>query len=158
MDNIIDKINEALTAKFQEEELKDCFLLDVGIHGKKVQVFVDSDPGIKFWQCQKLSRAVEAYLDESQVLGEEYTLEVSSPGVDRPLQEYRQYPRNIGRTLDLTLEDGNVISGKMEALTEEEITLKVQGAKKGQFKTKVIPFEAVTSAIVQVSFKKKKKK
>lgn len=156
MDNIIDKISEVLQAKFQEEELSDCFLLDTLINNKKVEVYVDSDSGVKFWQCQKLSRAVEAYLDESQVLGEDYTLEVSSPGVDKPLKLYRQFPRNVGRTLDISLQDGNQLTGKMEAITEEEITLKVQGAKKGQFKTKIVPFEDVKSALVQVSFKKKK--
>lgn len=157
MDNIIDKISEALQAKFQEEELSDCFWLDTLINNKKVEVYVDSDSGVKFWQCQKLSRAVEAYLDESLILGEEYTLEVSSPGVDKPLKLYRQFPRNVGRTLDISLQDGNQITGKMEAITEEEITLKVQGAKKGQFKTKIVPFADVKSALVQVSFKKKKK-
>lgn len=156
MDNIIDKISEVLQAKFQEEELSDCFLLDTLINNKKVEVYVDSDSGVKFWQCQKLSRAVEAYLDESQVLGEDYTLEVSSPGVDKPLKLYRQFPRNVGRTLDISLQDGNQLTGKIEAITEEEITLKVQGAKKGQFKTKIVPFEDVKSALVQVSFKKKK--
>ena len=157
MDNIIDNIKETLAASYkEEEELSDCFTLNVFIHGKKVEIFCDSDKGIKFWQCQKLSRKVEAYLDESQVLGEAYTIEVSSPGVDKPLKLYRQFPRNIGRTLVVTFHDESKVEAKMEAITEEEITLKVPGAKKGMFKTQSFPFDTIKSAVVQVSFKKKK--
>jgi len=156
VDNIIDRIRETLEKGFKEEDLSDCFALDILITGNKVEVYVDSDSGIKFWQCQKLSRAVEAYLDESQVLGEAYTIEVSSPGVDKPLKLFRQFPRNIGRTLKVTFEDNSVVEAKMEAVSEEELTLKVPGAKKGMFKTKTFPFETIKSAVVQVSFKKKK--
>lgn len=155
--NIETQIRRIAKERFLEEDLSDCFILDILIKDKKVEVYVDTDDGVKFWQCQKLSRAIEAYLDESQILGETYTIEVSSPGVDKPLSEYRQYPRNIGRTLELTLEDDSQIIGKMTELTEEQITLKVQGAKKGQFKTQLVPFSEVKSAIVQISFKKKKK-
>jgi len=157
VDNIIDNIKEILAAAYkEEEELSDCFTLNVLIHGKKVEIFSDSDTGIKFWQCQKLSRKVEAYLDESQVLGEDYTIEVSSPGVDKPLQLFRQFPRNVGRTLVVTFEDESKLEAKMEAVTEEEITLKVPGPKKGMFKSKTFPFDTIRSAVVQVSFKKKK--
>jgi len=159
---INEKLKEEITKvseiRFQEEDLADCFILDIILKDKKVEVFADTDDGIKFWQCQKLSRAIEAYLDESQVLGEEYTIEVSSPGVDRPLKLYRQYPRNLDRQLEITLDDDKIVTGKMTAVTEEEITLKVPGAKKGMFKTQVVPFESVKSTMVLVSFKKKKKK
>jgi len=156
VDNTIDKIKEALEAKFKEEEFLDCFLLDININGKKVEIYADSDTGIKFWQCQKLSRAVEAYLDESLALGDDYLLEVSSPGVDKPLTLYRQYPRNVGRTLDLTLTEDRKVIGKLVSVTEEELELKVPGAKKGMFKTMTVSFDEVVSTLVQVSFKKKK--
>ena len=157
-DNIKEKIQQIADERFKEEDLSDCFILDIILKDKRVEVYADADQGIKFSQCQKLSRAIEAYLDESQVIGEEYTIEVSSPGVDRPLQLYRQYPRNLDRELEVTLADDTVVTGKMTEVTEEQITLKVQGAKKGMFKLQIVPFEEVKSTRVLVSFKKKKKK
>lgn len=157
MDNITDKIKEVSEERFKETDLSDAFILDIIIKDKKVEVFVDTDEGIKFWQCQKLSRAIEAYLDESQSLGEAYTLEVSSPGVDKPLKLFRQFPRNVGRNLELTLPEGREVSGKLMELDGNDLVMRVQGAKKGQFKQEVIPFDTIQKAIVQVSFKKKKK-
>jgi len=98
-------------------------------------------------------------LDESGALGEDYLLEVSSPGIDKPLQLQRQYPRNIGRTLQLELDEGEIKEGKLLEIAEDgALLMKVKGVKKGQFKEELIPFEAVKSALVLVSFKKKKKK
>ncbi len=154
--NVIAKIQAVAEERFKEADLEDCFLLDILISGSKVEVYIDSDPGVKFWQCQKLSRAIEAYLDETEDLGDAYLLEVSSPGVDKPLKLYRQFPRNIGRDLDLTLTEDRKVTGRLEELTEKELTLRVPGAKKGMFKKLVVPFSEVVAAIVQVSFKKKK--
>jgi len=157
VENIIENIRKVALERFKETDLEDCFILDIVIKDKKVEVYVDTDSGIKFWQCQKLSRAVEEYLDESQALGEAYTLEVSSPGIDVPLKLFRQYPRNIGRNLDLTLLEGKEMTGKLMEINGEELTMRVQGAKKGMFKTAIVPFDNIVKALVQVSFKKKKK-
>ena len=79
-----EQITKIAKERFESEDLQDCFLLAIEQNGKKLEVYVDTDEGIKFWQCQKLSRAIEEHLDESGVLGEDYTLEVSSPGIDSP--------------------------------------------------------------------------
>lgn len=156
MDNITKEIIEKSEERFKESDLQDCFITDIQINGKKVEVYIDTDDGVKFWQCQKLSRAIEAYLDESQVLGEAYTLEVSSPGIDRSLSLFRQYPRNIGRNFDLILAEDRQVTGKLVEINDRDFTFKLQGAKKGQFKTEIIPFDTIKEAIVKVSFKKKK--
>ncbi len=158
MQYIKDNILQAAESMFESENWTDCFILDVILKDGRVEIYADTDDGIKFWQCQKLSRGIEAYLDESQVLGEKYTLEVSSPGVDKPLQLYRQYPRNVGRQLKVNLEDGSIMEGTLLTVSEEKLELKVPGAKKGMFKTKEVDFSEVQSAQVLVSFKKKKKK
>ena len=151
-------IEKIAKERFKEEDLQDCFLLSIQQTGKKLEVYIDTDEGVKFWQCQKLSRAIEEYLDESGILGEDYTLEVSSPGIDKPLQLQRQYPRNIGRELEITLnEEEAVVTGKLLEVTEEGILVKAKGAKKGQFKEKTIAFTDISSTKVLVSFKKKKK-
>ncbi len=151
-------ITKIAKERFKEEDLSDCFLLSIEQNAKKLEVYVDSDDGVKFWQCQKLSRAIEEYLDESQALGEDYTLEVSSPGIDKPLQLQRQYPRNIGRELEVTLkEEEAMVTGKLLEVDEEGILIKAKGAKKGQFKEKRIAFSDIIATRVLVSFKKKKK-
>ena len=88
MEGIKEKIQQAAEQSMQEGDLADCFILDISIKEKRVEVYADTDEGIKFWQCQKMSRAIESYLDESLILGEAYTLEVSSPGVDKPPVSY----------------------------------------------------------------------
>ena len=158
MQHIKDNILQAADKVFETEKWTDCFILDILLNDKKVEIYADTDEGIKFWQCQKLSRGIEAYLDESQVLGEKYTLEVSSPGVDKPLQLYRQYPRNIGRQLKVSLTDDSIMEGTLLTVNEEKLELKVKGAKKGMFKTKEVLFSDIQSAKVLVSFKKNKKK
>jgi len=153
--SIKEKIQSVSEERIKEEDLADCFLLDIIINGSKLEVYADSDEGIKFWQCQKLSRAIEAYLDESLVLGEQYTIEVSSPGTDKPLKLKRQYPRNIGRKLQVKVKEVEVpLEGKLLEVGEDDIKLKVAGFKKGMFKEKTIMFDDIESTMVLISFKK----
>ena len=67
MQHIKDNILQAADKVFETEKWTDCFILDIILNDKKVEIYADTDEGIKFWQCQKLSRGIEAYLDESQV-------------------------------------------------------------------------------------------
>ncbi len=61
------------------------------------QIFVDTDEGITIAQCAEISRELGAELDRQSVINEPYELEVSSPGIDKPLKLLRQYKKNIGR-------------------------------------------------------------
>lgn len=155
MVSIIEKIGEIAEVQFKEAELNGCFLIEVIQNGKKLEVYIDSDEGVKFRQCQKFSRAIESYLDTELILGEDYTLEVSSPGVDRPLKFKRQYPRHLGRKLEITLAEEKMVTGKFMEFEDDELTIRVQGAKKGQFKKMKIKFEEIVEAKVLVSFSKK---
>ena len=108
---MVDKIIEIVENHFAEDPaFADCFVVDVKQTNTKLDVFIDSDSSMTFEKCQKTSRIVEAYLDEEQPLGEKYTLNVSSPGVDRPLKFKRQYVKNKGRTLEVTTNEGEVIA------------------------------------------------
>jgi len=76
------KVRKLLTEKFAEEEFADCFLVATELSKKnKLEIFVDSDSGMTFDKCRKLSRYLEEFIDEEQWLGQKYTLEVSSPGM-----------------------------------------------------------------------------
>ena len=83
-------IPQLLAEKFQESEFDDFFLVDLklGINNK-LEVFVDSDSQVTFEKCRKISRFLEEHLDQEGWLGDRYVLEVSSPGVGRPLKFLR---------------------------------------------------------------------
>lgn len=153
------KIASLLDEKFQEEGFTDCFLIEVKLHaGNKLEVFIDSDTGITFEKCQKISRYLEPHLDEERWLGDDYVLEVSSPGISRPLKLRRQYPRNIGRQVEASLRDGSKKEGLLLAVNDEGITIeeKMRVKEGKRRKTLVIqtkiPFEDIKKTVVKISF------
>lgn len=155
----IKKIEALLAEKFQEEGFTDCFLVDMNLSASnKLEVFVDSDSGITFKKCQQISRFLEKPIDEEGWLGEKYTLEVSSPGISRPLKFPRQYPKNIGRKLEVKLLEGAKKTGtltKVEPpliILEEKIRVKEGKKKVNKIVQHEIPFESIKQARVKVSF------
>ena len=102
------------------------------------------------------ARAVSTALDEADPMGESpYTLEVSSPGVERPLTEPRHLRRNVGRVVQLTLVDGGVATGRVLSVEDDDaLVLLLNGAKKGMPATKqrVIAWADVVQGVVQVEF------
>lgn len=153
------RIKELLEKKFEDPEFEDCFIVEVRLDNKKLNVFVDSDTNITFEKCRKLSRYLESYIDENGWLGEKYILEVSSPGIGRPLKFARQYQKNVGRKLEVKHND-EVVTGTLTKVAEDKIVLenKVR-IKEGKRKKTVvqeteIPLDEISSAIVQITFKK----
>lgn len=155
------KIETLLNTKFAEDEnFQDCFVVEIILHEhNKLDVFVDSDSGMTFQKCQKLSRYLEKYLDEEQWIGEKYILEVSSPGISRPLVLKRQYQKNIGRKMEVSLIEGDKQTGTLTSVTEEQIVLEEKvRIKEGKKKKTVlqqteIPYENIKKAIVKITFK-----
>ena len=102
------------------------------------------------------ARAVSTALDEADPMGESpYTLEVSSPGVERPLTEPRHLRRNVGRVVQLTLVDGGVATGRVLSVQDDDaLVLLLNGAKKGMPATRqrVIAWADVVQGVVQVEF------
>jgi len=153
------KIEALIKEKFKEEGFEDCFLVDINRPegSSKLEIFVDADSGIDYKKCQRLSRHLEAYIDESQWLGEKYTLEVSSPGIGRPLKFNRQYKKNIGRKVAVKL-DGGTEEGVLIEVTETEIVLqrKVR-VKEGKKKVNkvlsiLILFDDIKETKVKITF------
>lgn len=150
------KIEALLEEKFREDAFSDCFLVELKLHANnKLEIFLDSDFGITFEKCQKTSRYLEAHLDENRWLGEKYVLEVSSPGVGRPLKMQRQYPKNIGRTLEVKLEDGETRNGTLKEVGETGIVLeeKVRVKEGKRNKTEIVETEISFGSIAQAKVK-----
>ena len=136
------------------------FIVDIQITGTKLQtkvvILLDSDAGISINECGEISRSLGNDIEEANLFEEAYHLEVSSPGTDFPLSSARQYKKNIGRNLKVKLKDDSEKIGKLESLTDQNITLieEVKKKKKDQItEPLVIPFEQIQQAKVQISFK-----
>ena len=116
-----------------------------------LRVLVDSDHGVTLDEVAVASRAVSDALDASDVLGDEpYTLEVSSPGVDRPLTEPRHWRRSVSRLVALTLRDGREITGRILSATDDDVELEVN--TKGRISRTTVALADVAKAVVQVEF------
>lgn len=156
-------MEEHITGMLEEmfaasEDFTDCFVVDVNQSNTKLEIFVDSDSAMDFRKCQRISRFVESYLDEEKPLGESYTLNVSSPGVDRPLKFHRQYVKNVGRNLEVTTNDGEKHAGKMTAAADDHLVLeakvRIQDGKRKKTVVQETPiaYADIKKSIVKISF------
>ncbi|WP_233555512.1 ribosome maturation factor RimP [Pontibacter oryzae] len=156
----------ALTAKTIREMAEaslpdsDLFIVDVAVSDSavrpKITVLADGEQGITIDQCATISRRINKRIEETE--GEEvsYVLEVSSPGVDFPLTQPKQFKRNTGRNLKLKMQDGTEKTGKLEEVTETGLNLMEEVKQKGKKATYVpvqIPFGDIVKANVVISFK-----
>ncbi len=132
-------------------ELEDVELRTVG-RRLVVRVLVDSDHGVTLDEVAVASRAVSDELDTSNVLGDEpYTLEVSSPGVDRPLTLPRHWRRNVGRLVSVTVTDGRETTGRLLSVTDDT-TVELEVNTKGRISRTTVSLADVRKAVVQVEF------
>ncbi len=144
-----------------EEKLKgsDQFVLEVKELPKaRIQVFLDSDSQLTIARCAEISRYLEAHLEEEGLVPEHYNLEVSSPGVDRPLQLKRQYVKNKGRKLEIKTKTGETKKGILKDVKEEGIVLEKEKKEKKKTKEQTgteeqIDFDQIERAKVLISFK-----
>jgi ribosome maturation factor RimP len=99
------------------------------------------------------TRVVGDTLDRLDLMGERpYTLEVSSPGVGRPLTGYAALRRNVGRLVTLSVADGAALTGRMLAVTPDEVTVETPATRKQPAQRQVVPMVRVRSGAVQVEF------
>jgi ribosome maturation factor RimP len=136
------------------------FLVEVVVTGHatklKIRVLVDGDQGVDIDYCAKLSRGIANIIEEEQLIDDAYILEVSSPGIDYPLQNVRQYQKNIGRSIKVTPIEGKERKGVLKEVAQDAILLleeiKEKGKKNVEEEVK-IPFTEINKTQVLVSFK-----
>jgi ribosome maturation factor RimP len=136
------------------------FVVEVKMEEKagstRLLILIDADQGITIDACATVSRKVAEELEAMDLIGQAYILEVSSPGLDYPLTSVRQYLKNLGRELKVSLVSGEDIQGKLMQAGDSELQLLVKKKEKGKKATEeevTIPFETIKKSIVQVSFK-----
>ena len=131
-------------------ELEDIELRTVG-RRLVLRVLVDSDRGVTLDEVAAASQSVSDVLDSSDALGDEqYTLEVSSPGVDRPLTEPRHWRRSTGRLVAVTLRSGPPVTGRVVEVSDDAVALEV--ADRGRTSRTRVALSDVARAVVQVEF------
>lgn len=124
------KITQWLEEKFMQEP--EYFLVDVKVQGKKVAVFLEGDNGIAIDKCVEYSRYLERHLDGENLLGDNYVLEVSSPGTENPFRLLRQYKKYIGKEVSVVKFDGIRLDGVLRSADEQRVTVETQMRVKGK--------------------------
>lgn len=130
-------------------------LIDLEIKGTArtplIRVFVDVPGGIKIGECVRLSRLIEEAIDIENLIPGNYRLEVSSPGIDRPLKTPRDFERNIGRLVEiryaLSEDESRVERGDIVAVQEGAVVILTE---KKQSRT--IPIDRIQKALLQIKW------
>ncbi|HEY8929861.1 MAG TPA: ribosome assembly cofactor RimP [Mucilaginibacter sp.] len=153
--NIEKRVRELVEEKIADKP--NLFLVDVKFHSNgSLVVLVDGDNGIGIDDVVAISRHVGFRLEEENVIETAYNLEVSSPGIDAPLNLPRQYTKNIGRTLEIKMADGIKREGKLTGMTEDAIIIEEkikEKGKKAETVESVIPMDKIMETKVLISFK-----
>ena len=134
----------------------DYFLVDIRIKPtNNIKVFIDGDQGISIEKCVQFNRALYKKLEELVLFPTgDFSLEVSSPGLDEPLKLLRQYKKNIGRLVELVLQDGSKKEGRLLEVSEDGVIIE---ETKGKNKKKEVInhtflFDNIKTTKIQVVF------
>ncbi len=127
-----------------------------------IKLFLDGDQGITIEKCVQINRLLYKKLEESGLFVDgDFSLEVSSPGLDEPLKLFRQYQKNVGRLVEIQLLDGTTRIGRMVQVHEEGLVLEEnkgkkgpghQGIRKPELVNQAIPFNNIKTTKIQVVF------
>jgi ribosome maturation factor RimP len=123
----------------------DIFLVEISVApGNSIRVHVDRPEGITVEECSSISRFLNQKIDREV---EDYSLEVSSPGLSAPLRVRQQYEKNIGQKVEVHLAGGGSQTGVLQSVGEESVTLKVKGNEV------LIRFDEIKKAKAIISWK-----
>lgn len=134
----------------------DIFLVSIKIKPtNNFKIYLDADSGLGIEKCIKINRALYKAMEEKGMYPDgDFSLEVSSPGLDEPLKLLRQYKKNIGRYVEVVMNNESRKEGKLIAVTEENITIVYTEGKgsKAIEQTAAIPFSELKQTKVQIKF------
>ncbi len=127
-------------------------LIDAATRPPRITVVADGDVPLDLDSIAELSRLASALLDGVDDEETPYVLEVTSPGVERPLTTEKHYRRARGRKVELTLSDGSLLTGRLGETNGGTVRLVVREGARANFSVRELPLDGVTKAIVQVEF------
>ena len=150
-----DQISELVTPAVSDQGfyLEDVHVATPGSH-RIVTCIVDGDASLSLDQVTTISRVISELLDEASFMGEmPFTLEVTSPGVDRPLTQPRHFAKNIDRLLKIVKLDGSEVTGRILSNTDHDVTLSVTVKKETIEQT--VSLSEIKRAVVEIEFNRK---
>ena len=150
-----DQISELVTPAVSDLGfyLEDVHVATPGSH-RIVTCIVDGDASLNLDQVTSVSRVISELLDEAPFMGETpFTLEVTSPGVDRPLTQPRHFAKNVDRLLKIIKLDGSEVNGRILSNTEKDVTLVI--AVKKETLEQTISLADIKRAVVEIEFNRK---
>jgi ribosome maturation factor RimP len=150
-----DQISELVTPAVSDLDfyLEDVHIATPGNH-RIVTCIVDGETSLNLDQVTTVSRVISELLDAATFMGETpFTLEVTSPGVDRPLTQPRHFAKNVDRLLKVIKVDGSEVTGRISANTDKDVTLSVTVKK--ETTEEVISLADIKRAVVEIEFNRK---
>ena len=153
MSDIIETVTAMLNPLI---EGTDMFLVNITVKPtNNIKIFLDADTGLSIEKCARINRSIRHQLEETGMFPDgNFSLEVSSPGVDEPLTSTRQYQKNINRTVAVTVqeEEEKEIIGVLKEVTEEGLLLEIKDKKKKESTMVTVPFANIKKTVVQIVF------
>lgn len=155
-----ERIEQLLLEKFQDVGFQDLFIVEIKFNpaNKKLEVFLDSDSSLTVGQTARINRYLQNHIDENNWLGEKYILDVSSPGVGKPLLLKRQYVKNIGRNVKVSFKEHGSEEGTLKSVDDDGILIEKEvivreGKKKRKEMVEVsIAWESISKTKVKIKF------
>ena len=129
-------------------------VIDANARPPRITVIADGDDGLDLASIATLSRSASELLDtaDSEKSQAPYVLEVTSPGVDRPLTEEKHFRRARGRKAELTLTDGSQLTGRLGETRDGTVCVVVPEGRRGDYSVRELPLDDIAKAVVQVEF------
>ena len=149
MEELVAKIEKGIKPLADEAGLEIVETRLLGSGGSSIlRVFVDRPEGVSVGECARLSRRISDFLDSEDIFLHRYTLEVSSPGLDRPLTSKADFNRKKGERIRLFLKDGEEnqkeTTGVIDSVENENLILETEGEKRE------IPLEKIEKALIEI--------
>lgn len=134
----------------------DLFLVEIKIKPtNNIKVFIDGDNGVSIERLVQCNRRLYKDLEEGGMFPNgDFSLEISSPGLEEPLKFHRQYQKNLNRPVEVIKKDGTRIEGKLISVSETEIQVEEQKGKgkKMEMVDHSISFEDIKATKIQIKF------
>jgi len=129
------------------------FLVDFNIRGDRrkqiIEVYVDGEKNVSADDLAEISREINSAIEEKNLIDKSYRLDVSTPGVDRPLKFLQQFPKHVNRNFEIIIankDEEQILTGKLLAVNGEDLHFNVNG------KELIVKFNNTIKAKVLISF------
>ncbi|MBS1778011.1 MAG: ribosome maturation factor [Bacteroidetes bacterium] len=151
MSDILEKIKELTELLLQGTDM---FIVHLKMKPvNNIKLYIDADEGMSISKSASLNRKLYKLIEEAQMFQDgDFSLEVSSPGVDEPLVSQRQYKKNIGRTVLISLPEDKEVLGVLKEVKEDALLLETKQGKKKEIVMVEVPFSDIKKIVVQIIF------